>query len=190
MARKVKLDVLEAHADDPLAVDAEPSLPGAASADHHVSTGGPFKKWIMPCAITLVFCTIAVGVFVVWTMMGQKNTKATSPDHAPVAVTPTTQGTMANIGEFVVDHRLQGGNVRIVTFALTLEFHAPVNDDAIQGNVDLREAIYTLSKRKDFSSLITPEERGALKKEIAAEVEKRLGAGVVKGVYFTKFCTL
>ncbi|MBE0557325.1 MAG: flagellar basal body-associated FliL family protein, partial [Proteobacteria bacterium] len=54
----------------------------------------------------------------------------------------------------------------------------------------LRGDIYTLSKRRSIGSLVSPEGRGTLGSEIAAELEKRLGAGVVKAVYFTKFYIL
>lgn len=56
--------------------------------------------------------------------------------------------------------------------------------------MELRGGIYTLSKKKSVASLLSPEDRKGFRNEIAAELERRLGADVVKAIYFTKFYVL
>jgi flagellar basal body-associated protein FliL len=189
MARKVKLDILDGLPEDRANAETEPvSLPEETAADSQIAQKRSYKLWILPGMIVMGLCLIAGGAFFVWTMMGQHDTASTA-NRLPLAVSALPPN-MANLDAFVIDCRQQGGEFRIVTFAVTVEFKNPVNGDAIRDQVDLREAIYDLSRKKALASLVAPEQRGAFKKEIAAEVEKRLGAGVVKGVYFTKFCIL
>jgi flagellar basal body-associated protein FliL len=75
-------------------------------------------------------------------------------------------------------------------FAFAAELNKPANGDALENRVEIRGAIYTLSKKRSVTSLLSPEERKGFRNEIAAELERRLGAGVVKAVYFTKFQVL
>lgn len=191
MARKVRLDIPEAEKGEQSTGEPEPSLlPAVPSEDQQLSKGWPYNKWIVICIVVVGCCLTAVGAFFLWTMTGQKDSASERSNSHPAAVVSTAPRTMATFDNFVIDYRLQGGTVRIVTFAFTVEFASPVHGDAIQDQADLREAIYTLSKKQTEASLFAPEERGGFKKEIAAELEKRLGAGMVKGVYFTKFCIL
>lgn len=108
----------------------------------------------------------------------------------PVAMMNTIQRNLTNFGNFVVDCRDGGGNVRIVMFAFAVELNKPVNGDAIEDRVELRGGIYTLSKKKSVASLLSPEDRKGFRNEIAAELERRLGVDVVKAIYFTKFYVL
>jgi flagellar basal body-associated protein FliL len=191
MARKVKLDILETRGEDGSAVEAGlPATPGAASEIPQTSGGWQYKKWILLGTIAIGFCLTAAGALFFLAAAGKNDVASTPRNEAEVVLAGTTPRTMANFGNFVIDYRQQGGGFRIVVFAFTVEFNAPMNGDAVQDHADLREAIYTLSKKRTAVSLAAPEERGSFKKEIAAEVEKRLGTGVVKEIYFTKFCVL
>jgi flagellar basal body-associated protein FliL len=191
MARKAKLDILEIHTEAQ-PVDQEslqtPELdPESQQQPLRVRL---YKKLIVTCAIVTGVCLVAGGSVFFWMGTG-KNTGASLPDTPrPVVVTDVTRQNVANLDNFVIDYREQGDTVRIAIFALAVELNEPVKKDAVENQPELRGDIYTLSKRRSIGSLRSLEERGALRNEIAAELEKRLGAGVVKAVYFTKFTIL
>jgi flagellar basal body-associated protein FliL len=192
MARKAKLDILEIQTEDQ-PVDAEPSqIPelDPESQQPHPLKGRLQKKLVMACAIVTGVCFIAVGVVFFWIRTGKNNITSQPDTRRPATVIDATQHNVANLDNFVIDYREQGGAVRIVMFALAVELNGSVKKDAVENRVELRGDIYTLSKKKSVGSLFSLEERGALRNEIAAELEKRLGAGAVKAVYFTKFYIL
>ncbi len=192
MARKAKLDILEIHNDEQPAdleslqlPELEPdSQPQPLRARLH-------KKLIVTCVIVTCVCFIAGGGVFFWMKAGKKNV-ASLPDSKlrPVTVTDVMGHNVASLDNFVIDYREQGDTIRIAIFALAVELNEPVKKDIVEKQVKLRGDIYALSKKKSLGSLFSPEGRGALRSEIAAELDKRLGAGVVKAVYFTKFYIL
>jgi len=191
MARKAKLDILEIHNDQqPTDLESLPppelepeSLPQPLKTRLH-------KKLIVTCVIVTSVCIIAGGGVFFWMKAGKRNTASLSDKPRPVAVTDVTRHNVANLDNFVIDYRDQGDTIRIAIFALAVELNEPVKKDVVENQVKLRGDIYTLSKRRSLGSLFSPEGRETLKSEIAVELDKRLGAGVVKAVYFAKFYIL
>lgn len=189
MARKVKLDILEKREDR---IDEQPEEIGPsplleASDSQQPPTVWTGKKWILTGVVVAIVCLIAVGTVMLLMWTGKKNITSMPVKQPPVAMMNALQ---LNFGNFVVDCRDGGGNVRIVMFAFAVELNKPVNGDAIEDRAELRGAIYTLSKKKSVASLLSPDDRKGFRNEIAAELERRLGAGVVKAIYFTKFYVL
>jgi flagellar basal body-associated protein FliL len=189
MAKKVKLDIPEIRRvrteEEPEEID--PSPPAEASDSPRPSTVWTGKKWILMGVVAVSVCLIAVGA-VLFVMKTEKKNITSAPLKQPtVAITNPLQ---RNFDNFVVDYRDGSGNVRIVMFAFAVELNKPVNGNAIEDRAELRGAIYTLSKKKSVASLLSPGDRKGLRNEIAAELERRLGAGVVKAVYFTNFYVL
>jgi flagellar basal body-associated protein FliL len=192
MARKVKLDILE-NREDPIDEQPEeigPSPLSEVSDSQRPPTVWTGKKWILTSVVVVSVCLIAIGTVMFLMRTGKKDITSLPVKQPPVAMMNTIQRNLSNFDNFVVDYRDGGGNVRIVMFAFTVELNKPVNGDAIEDRVELRGAIYTLSKKKSMASLLFPENRKTFRNEIAAELERRLGAGVVKAIYFTKFYVL
>jgi flagellar basal body-associated protein FliL len=190
MARKAKLDILEIHTEEQPA-DVKSVQPSELKPE---SQQQPLRmrlnrKMIVTCVIVTSVCFIAGGGVFFWLKMAKKTTSIPDTRH-PTAVTDVTLHNVANLDNFIIDYREQGDSVRIAIFALAVELNEPVKKDAVENQVELRGDIYTLSKRRPIGSLFSPEERGTLRNEIAAELDKRLGAGAVKAVYFTKFYIL
>ena len=188
MARKAKLDILEIHTEaqpeDQESLQTPELDPESQQQPLRVRL---HKKLILTCAIVVGVCLVAGGGVFFWMGPG-KNTGASLPDGPrPAVVTEVTRQNVANLDNFVIDYREHGDTVRIAIFALAVELNEPVKKDAVENQPELRGDIYTLSKRRSIGSLRSLEERGVLRNEIAAELEKRLGAGAVKAVYFTKF---
>ena len=191
MARKAKLDILEIHNDEQPAdleslqhPELEPeSQPQPLRMRLH-------KKLIMTCAIVTSVCFIAGGGVFFWMKAAKKNTASLSDKLRPVAVADVMRHNVANLDNFVIDYREQGDTIRLAIFALAVELNEPVKKDVVENQVELRGDIYSLSKKRSLGSLFSPEGRGTLRGEIVAELDKRLGAGVVKAVYFTKFYIL
>jgi flagellar basal body-associated protein FliL len=192
MARKAKLDILEIHNDEqPADLEALqlPELEPEGQQPRLVRLQLR-KKLIVLCVILTSVCIIAGGGVFFWMKVGKNNTVSLSDKLRPVAVTDVMQHNVANLDNFVIDYRGQGDTIRIAIFALAVELNEPVKKDVVEKQVGLRGDIYTLSKKRSLGSLFSPEGRGTLRSEIAAELDKRLGAGVVKAVYFTKFYIL
>ena len=192
MARKVKLDILENREDriDEQPEDIGPSPLSEVSDSQRSPTMWTGKKWILTGVTVVSVCLIAVGTVVFLMGRGEKSITSMPVNQPSVAMMNTTHRNLSYFDNFVVDCRDGGGNVRIVMFAFAVELNKPVNGDAIEDRVELRGAIYSLSKKKSVASLLAPEDRKRFRNEIAAELEKRLGEGVVKAIYFTNFYVL
>jgi flagellar basal body-associated protein FliL len=191
MARKAKLDILEIHTEEQ-SVDQESLQPPEIEQEGQQQ---PLrmrlhKKLIVTCVIVASICFIAGGGVFFWMRTGKKGAASLPDKRRPVAIVDVMRHNVANLDNFVIDYREQGDTVRIAIFALAVELNEPVKKDAVENQVELRSDIYTLSKKRSIGSLLSPEERRTLRNEIAAELEKRLGAGAVKAVYFTKFYIL
>ncbi len=192
MARKVKLDILENREErgDEQPEEIRLSTLSEASDNLPAPVVRAGKKWIVIGAVGVSVCLIAVGTLL-FVMRGGKDTATVLQlKQPPVAMMKTIPRNISNFDNFVVDCRDGSGNLRVIMFALAVELAKPVNGDAIEDRVELRGAIYRLSKKKGVASLLSPEERRGLRNDIAAELDKQLGAGVVKTVYFTKFHVL
>lgn len=137
----------------------------------------------MTGAVMVSLCLIIVGTVLFVMRTGTKSVTSIPVRQPSVVINRN----MVNFDNFVVDCRDGGGNVRIIMFAFAAELNKPVNGDAIENRVELRGAIHTLSRKRSVASLLSPDERKGFRNEIAAELEKRLGAGVVKAIHFTKF---
>jgi flagellar basal body-associated protein FliL len=192
MARKVKLDILENREDriEEQPEDIGPSPLLEVSDSQRSQTVWTGKKWILTGAAVMSVCLIAVGTVMFLMRTGKKNIASMPVKQPPVAIVNMINRNLSNFDNFVVDCRDGGGNIRIAMFSFAVELNKPVNGDAIEDRVELRGAIYTLSKKKSVASLLSPEDRKGFRNEIAAELERRLGAGVVKAIYFTKFYVL
>ncbi|MHB8910351.1 MAG: flagellar basal body-associated FliL family protein [Syntrophales bacterium] len=189
MARKVKLDILENNedrVDEPSEDMGQSPLSDEAPDCQSAPTVWTGKKWILTGAVMVSLCLIIAGTAFFVMRTGRKNVAPIPVKQPAVVVNRNT----VNFDNFVVDCRDGGGNVRIVIFAFAAELNHPVNGDAIENRVELRGAIYTLSRKRSVASLLSPQERKGFRNEIAAELDRRLGAGVVKAVYFTKFQVL
>jgi flagellar basal body-associated protein FliL len=192
MARKVKLDILENREDliDEQPEDIGPSPLLEVLDSQRSPTVWTGKKWMLTGTVVISVCLIAVGT-VIFLMRTEKKNIASMPVKQPVvAMMNTINRNLSNFDNFVVDCRDGGGNIRIVLFSFAVELSKPVNGDAIEDRKELRGAIHTLSKKKSVASLLSPEDRKGFRNEIAAELERWLGAGVVKAIYFTKFYVL
>ena len=191
MARKAKLDILEIHAEElPAAIESVQPPELEPENQQQPLRMRLHKKFIVTCVIVTSVCFIAGGGVFFWMRTGKKNIASMPDKRRPVAVTDVTRHNVANLDNFVIDYRGQGDTVRIAIFALAVELNEPVKKEAVENQVELRGDIYMLSKKRPIDSLLSPEERGTLRNEIAAELDKRLGAGAVKAVYFTKFYIL
>ena len=192
MARKVKLDILENHEDhiDDPSEDIGQSPLSDVSDGQGAPTVWTSKKWIFTGVVAVSLCLIVVGTVLFVMRIGKKNITSIPVKQPSVAMTAKINRNISNFDNFVIDCRDGGGNVKILMFALAVELNKPLNGDAIENRVELRGAIYALSRKRSVASLLSPEDRKGFRNEIAAELERRLGAGFVKGVYFTKFYIL
>ena len=193
MARKAKLDILETGTEEQQIDDHASSQPPELKPEGPQPQPSKLrlkKKLVVLCTVVTCVCCIAAGVLFFRMQRGRENVASPADKRLSVAVADVARHNVANLDNFVIDYPGQGDTVRIAIFALAVELNEPVKKDAVENQVELRSDIYMLSKRRTIGSMLSPKERGALRSEIAAELEKRLGAGAVKAVYFTKFYVL
>jgi flagellar basal body-associated protein FliL len=189
MARKVKLDILEDGIDEPSEDIGQ--LPISDVSDcQSTPTVWTGKKWVLTGVVVASLCLIVVGTVLFVTKTEKKNIISIPVKQPSVAMMATINRSIANFDNFVIDIRDGSGNIKIVMFALAVELNKPVNGDAIENRVELRGAIHALSRKRSVASLLSQEDRKRFRNEIAAELERRLGAGFVKAIYFTKFYIL
>jgi flagellar basal body-associated protein FliL len=188
MTRKAKLDILDIHPEeqpvehDPAPAEAKPETPPPGAPAH--------RKVAVLAAILFAACCLAGGGVFVWLRSG---TQAAPPSpaaaRAPEVVAAAGRNVVA-LNNFVIDYPGRGDTVRIAVFALAVELNESMPGRDLANEPNLRGEIYALSKKRSVESLLSPNERGALKSDIAAELKRRLGAGAVKAVYFTEFYIL
>ena len=192
MTRKAKLDILEIHAEERPA-DQEPAPPPESEPESPLPLPPRFrlhKKLVVLCAIALIGCCIVGGSAYFWLRAGKQAASSPADNGRSPAVLAATRHPVVTLDKFMIDYRGQGDTVRIAVFALAVELDESVKKQAVENQPELRGEIYALSKKRSVDSLRSSAERGALKNEIAAELEKRLGAGSVKAVFFTTFYIL
>ncbi len=191
MARKAKLDILEIHAEERPA-DPEPVPPPESEPE---SPQPPprsrlHKKLVVLSALAIIGCSILGGGAYFWLRTGNQAAVVPAEKRSSPAVLAAVRQHVVTFDDFVIDYRDRGDTVRIAVFALAVELSESVTTQAVENLPGLRGEIYALSKKRSVDSLRSSAERGALKNEIAAELEKRLGAGSVKAVLFTTFYIL
>lgn len=190
MARKAKLDILEIHAEE-RPTDPEPVPPPESELE---SPPPPrfrlHKKLVVLCALAIIGCCILGGGAYFWLRTGNQAAVVPAGKRSSPTVLAAMRQHVVTFDDFVIDYRDQRDTVRIAVFALAVELSESVTMQAVENLPGLRGEIYALSKKRSVDSLRSSAERGALKNEIAAELEKRLGAGSVKAVLFTTFYIL
>jgi flagellar basal body-associated protein FliL len=192
MARKVKLDILENS--EVLSVEQPEDIAPSPLPEVSDCQGPPTvwagKKWIFTGVVVVSVCLIVVGTVMFLMGRGKKNIALMVVNQPSMMHINTTHRNFSYFDNFVVDCRDGGGSIRIVMFAFAVELNKPVIGSAIEDRAELRGAIHSLSKKKSVASLLAPEDRKRFGNEIAAELERQLGAGVIKAIYFTKFYVL
>lgn len=89
--------------------------------------------------------------------------------------------------DFMINLKDKTSRSRILMCDVVFDLNDEKNMAQLENNRDIRNVIYQTAKGKNAVVLKSIEERKRLKKEISQELDKMLGDGIVKNVYFTNF---
>ena len=89
--------------------------------------------------------------------------------------------------DFVIDLKDTSGKSKILFCDVAIDISENYNAAQLVNSKDVRKIIYHTAKSKSAVALRSLEERKRLKNEITKELEKMLGEGIVKNVYFTNY---
>jgi len=89
--------------------------------------------------------------------------------------------------DFIIDLKDTSGKSKILVCDVAIDVIENENAAQLVNNKDVRKIIYRTAKGKSAVALKSLEERKRLKNEMAKELEKMLGEGVIKNVYFINY---
>jgi flagellar basal body-associated protein FliL len=198
MVQKAKLDLLEnlpdiEVMDTAIAVDDSPLTIPPGSQERWAFN----KLLFIGAPILIVLIVISAGA---WFFLTQFVFTAGRGKVAPVAVAVTEKNevsvapaadpvkmNMAYFKDFLIDLKDSKGKSKILICDVAFDISEEKNAAEIEGRTDLRNIIYNAARSKSIVNLKSIDDRKKFKKELAAEMIKMLGDGVVKNVYFTNY---
>jgi flagellar basal body-associated protein FliL len=199
MVQKAKLDVLEnlpelemVEANAPTEVQEEP-LPISGE-------GWAFNKLILIGAPALIVVLIIIGALWFYlsrtitsvvkskpdTSVAEIEKKVTAGVNIPVAVESVKIST-AYFKDFVIDLKDKTGRSKILLCDVAFNLSEGKNIAELENSKDVRNLIYQTVRGKNSVALKTIEERKLLKKELSQELNKMIGDGIVKNIYFINY---
>jgi len=92
-----------------------------------------------------------------------------------------------HLKDFIVDLKDSGGNNHVLMFDVVLDIKGEYKQTYNEDSYVLRNAIYKVAKSQNPIALRSVEERKKLKKDMGDALEKILGEGTVKNIYFTTY---
>jgi flagellar basal body-associated protein FliL len=111
-----------------------------------------------------------------------ENTSISVPA-APLAEKVTT----IYFKDFIIDLKDTSGKSKILICDIAIDVSENQDAAKLVNDADVRDIIYRTAKGKSAVALRSLEERKRLKDEMARELGKILGEGIVKNVYFTNY---
>ena len=206
--QKAKLDILENIPD----IDTAGVMEGADEVSEIPPIAG--KQWasnkliLLVSALVLAVLLIAGAVWVYLTKSSslKHEEKIVSADGDNTGKENKVIGDTAEIGntappvvpfsdkvttiyfkDFIIDLKDTGGSSKILVCEVAIEISENQNAAQLVNNKDVRKIIYLAAKGKSAVALRSLDERKRLKNEITTELEKILGEGVIKNLYFINY---
>jgi flagellar basal body-associated protein FliL len=197
---KVKLDILENLPD----IDITDAVvePGE-SAGVELPVGGQrwaFNKLLLIGAPLLIIFLLSSGLL--WFYLG---TKVASPHQSPAPALGPKAGNEAmartdmslpaaksvkinkiSFNDFIINLKDKAGRSRILLCDVVLDVDEK-NIAQLGRGQNVRNLIYQTARGKNTVALKSLDERKRLKNELAVELNKMFGEGIVRNVYFTSF---
>jgi len=200
--QKAKLDILENIPD----ID----MVGEIEETEEVSNKALFldsRQWASNKLIILVLILVLAGLVIagcVWLyitkiipLIHKDNivisdsynfVKETESDNTSEPIVPSSDKIVTiYFKDFIIDLKDSGGKSKLLFCDVAIDISENENAAQLVNSKDLRKIIYLAAKGKSAVALRSLEERKRLKNEMAKELEKMLGEGIVKNVYFTNY---
>jgi flagellar basal body-associated protein FliL len=197
MIQKAKLDLLEnlpdiEIIDAPVVVDESPLVIPPGSQERWAFN----KLLFIGAPVLVVLIILSAGVWLVLSKFVLSANKGKVV--APISIIEKTEVSAAPIAEpikmntvyfkdFLIDLKDAKGKSKILLCDVAFDLSEDKNTADLETRTDLRNMIYNTAKGKSIGSLKSTDDRKKFKKELADEMIKILGDGVVKNVYFTNY---
>lgn len=202
MAKKAKIDLLDIHANEENRASSrgedldDRGLDGRSDETRDDQKPAWIHAWIsrlgagrlkilLVLIVTLLLVAIAGGSIWFYDGKGKKESIPTEKD---------VQKTMIPAGErvvlfdhFVVDVRDKKGDIRIAFCDIAVELEHPRAAGTAGEQVEVRNVIYAVLKRKPIIEGLSPEAKELIKIELKSEINRLLGEKAVKNIYITRF---
>ncbi len=103
----------------------------------------------------------------------------------PDAVTGTSK--FVYLKDFIIDLKDAKGNSFVLMCDVAFDIDGKTKPEILENNRDIRNIIYKTAQSRNVVALRSVEERKKMKIELTSAVEKLLGEGSVKNVYFMNY---
>ncbi|PKN77299.1 MAG: hypothetical protein CVU52_01095 [Deltaproteobacteria bacterium HGW-Deltaproteobacteria-10] len=200
MVEKAKLDVLENLPDieitDIKIQSEELSLPVTKEK-------WAFNKLLLIAAPALIVVLVITGVL--WFYLSRPDPEVAKLKSGPpvtaieqkkpvqdevivtkAAIEPVKVNTV-QFKDFIIDLKDKTGKSKILMCDVVVDVSDSVKIAELENRSDIRNIIYSTATVKNAVVLRSIEERKRLKQEMLQELNKMLGDGIVKSVYFTNY---
>lgn len=203
MAKKAKIDLLEIDKNEENGAShrdgsQENAVPDARDDQAvHAEQTGRIHVWMRLLKTAklkyLLILVIAVFLIVVaggsiWLFYdGERKKESAIKEGESLKKAIPAGEKMILFDNFVVDVRDKKGDMRIAFCDIAVELEHPRAAGAADEQVEVRNVIYAVLKRKQVLDGLSPEGRDLMKVELINELDRLLGEKAVKNVYITRF---
>ncbi len=208
--KKAKLDLLEDMPGMDMEVPGDQPIEQDPEGQEPVPTGG---KWAFN-KLLIVFAPIALGILMIsgvliYFLTGSpppvRQTPAAGPKKVQVTEQQLLEKTDLNqnpasltaleseswqrvyLKDFIIDLKDAQGNNYVLMCDVAFDVGRKIKSDQLENNAGLRDIIYKTAQSRSVVALRSVEERKKMKKELVSELEKILGEGSVRNVYFLNY---
>lgn len=206
--KKAKLDIWE---DIPAWVDDKPDMPISTGQDAAVEKDEGGRKWAMNklllISAPIVLVILIIGVLIAYhasrnspqtpTPVRQTAPEMSVRESARKAVTEVSGQDKASVlpekttilffKDFMIDLKDARGNNHVLMCDVAFDLGEEQQQDPMEKTALLRSIIYKTAQMRSVIALRSVEERKKLKKDLAFAIDKILGEGSVKNVYFMNY---
>jgi len=105
----------------------------------------------------------------------------------PMTTAAPSGGRTVYLKDFIIDLKDSRDNNYILMCDVAFDIGDKTKRTEVEGNAGVRDIIYRTAQKRSVIALRSVEERKKMKRELAVELEKMLGEGSVKTVYFTNY---
>jgi flagellar basal body-associated protein FliL len=205
--KKAKLDILEEIPDLDIGLSETEIFADQRYSDVNEIRGKWAFNKLLIIGIPIMLVTLFVGGIIIYYMLDgassrhkaqqmvksgvqfQANQHATqrSSDNVQLRKTLSAKLTTFHLKDFMIDLKDAGGNNHLLIFDVVFDVGGELRQNTTENSSSLRNAIYKTAQNKSVVALRSVEERKKLKKDLASALEKILGEGSVKNLFFTNF---
>ena len=208
--KKAKLDILEDLPGIEIEVPGDQQIDLDHEGEEPVATEGKwaFNKLLIIFGPILLVVLIISGVLIFYLTKtispvhqtpttGKKTYLATeqqllektnlNQDTANLAAMTSESGKVVYLKDFMIDLKDTKGNNYVLMCDVAFDVGDKIMLDQLENNTGVRDIIYKTAQSRSVVALRSVEERKKMKKELVSELEKILGKGSVKNVYFMNY---